>query len=56
MRERDREVRRRRHRREKMAKLIARLEKARTRNEKERLVRAASRLAPWNYQQFQRHL
>ncbi|MDR5683970.1 MAG: hypothetical protein QN163_08090 [Armatimonadota bacterium] len=56
MRERDREIRRRRHRREKLAKLISRLERAQTRSEKERLVRTASKLAPWNYQQFQRYL
>lgn len=56
MRERDRELRRRRHRREKIRKLLARIQAARTREEKERLVQKAIRIAPWRTAEFQKYL
>ena len=56
MRERDRELRRRRHRREKIRKLLARIRAARTREEKERLVQKAIRIAPWRMAEFQKYL
>jgi hypothetical protein len=56
VRERDRELRRRRHRREKIRKLLARIQAARSREEKERLVQKAIRIAPWRYAEFQKYL
>ncbi len=56
MRERDRELRRRRHRREKIRKLIARIQAAKSREEKQRLVEKALRIAPWRYAEFQKLL
>ncbi len=56
MRERDRELRRRRHRREKVRKLLARIQAAKSREEKERLVQKATRIAPWRYAEFQKYL
>lgn len=56
MRERDRELRRRRHRREKIRKLLSRIQAAKTREGKERLVQKAVRIAPWRYEEFQKYL
>jgi hypothetical protein len=56
MRERDRELRRRRHRREKIRKLLSRIQAAKTHEEKERLVQKAIRVAPWRYEEFQKYL
>jgi hypothetical protein len=56
VRERDRELRRRRHRREKIRKLLARIQAAKSREEKERLVQKAIRIAPWRYTEFQKYL
>ncbi len=56
MRERDRELRRRRHRREKIRKLLSRIQAAKTREEKERLVQRVIRIAPWRYEEFQKYL
>lgn len=56
MRERDRELRRRRHRRQKIRKLLARIQAAKSREEKQRLVQKALRIAPWRYAEFQKLL
>lgn len=56
MRERDRELRRRRHRRQKIRKLLSRIQAAKTREEKERLVQKAARIAPWRYEEFRKYL
>ncbi|GBD29759.1 hypothetical protein HRbin32_00851 [bacterium HR32] len=56
MRERDRELRRRRHRRQKIRNLLARIQAAKSREEKQRLVQKALRIAPWRYAEFQKLL
>ncbi len=56
MRERDRELRRRRHRRQKIRKLLARIQAAQSRDEKQRLVQKALRIAPWRHAEFQKLL
>ncbi|MCS7174071.1 MAG: hypothetical protein N0A24_12055 [Armatimonadetes bacterium] len=52
LRERDRELRRRRHRRERIRKLLKRFQAAQSREERERLVQKMIKRAPWRYQEF----
>jgi len=54
--ERDREIRRRRSRLAKLGKLSLRLAKARTRDEKQRLVAKMMKIAPWRLAEFQKLL
>jgi hypothetical protein len=52
LRERDRELRRRRHRRERIRKLRERLSRAQSQEEREQLVQKMIKRAPWRYQEF----
>jgi hypothetical protein len=54
--ERARELRRRRARSAKLGKLAKRLTRARTRDEKQRLVTKMARIAPWRLAEFQKLL
>lgn len=51
-----RELRVRRHRRRKIAMLLARLQKAQARDEREKLVGKMIKLAPWRAAEFRRLL
>ncbi|MDQ7850531.1 MAG: hypothetical protein QN152_02575 [Armatimonadota bacterium] len=51
-----RELRVRRHRRRKIAMLLARLQKAQGRDEREKLVGKMIKLAPWRAAEFRRFL
>ncbi len=52
LRERDRELRRRRHRRERIRKLLARFQRAKTAEEREQIVQKMIKRAPWRYPEF----
>jgi hypothetical protein len=54
MRIRDRELRRRRHRRERVRGLLARLHQARTAEEKQKILAKLIKRAPWRAAEFQR--
>ncbi len=54
MRMRDRELRRRRHRRERVRKLLARLQQAKTAEERQTILNKLIKRAPWRAAEFQR--
>ncbi|MDR7401279.1 MAG: hypothetical protein QN155_03500 [Armatimonadota bacterium] len=54
MRVRDRELGQRRHRRERVRKLLARLQQARTAEEKQKILEKLVKRAPWRAAEFQR--
>lgn len=56
MRERDRELRRRQHRRTKVARLMRSLSRARTAEQRRAIIEKLSKLAPWRYHEFRRLL